>query len=226
AHVPKGARHLKRVIAEMGGKNAIIVDDDADLDEAVQGIVASAFGYAGQKCSACSRVIAVGTVYDRLAARLIAASRTAPIGPADHPGTIVSPVIEPAALDRIRSYVELGQRSAEPLLVRELPADVASLGGYYIAPAIFGHVPPDSPLAQDEIFGPVLSLMHARDFDEALALATDVDYALTGGVFSRSPSRLRAARDRFQVGALYLNRPITGALVGRQPFGGRQLSGI
>src|SRR5262249_36263290 len=168
----------------------------------------------------------VGTVYDRLAARLIAASRTAPIGPADHPGTIVSPVIEPAALDRIRSYVELGQRSAEPLLVRELPADVASLGGYYIAPAIFGHVPPDSPLAQDEIFGPVLSLMHARDFDEALALATDVDYALTGGVFSRSPSRLRAARDRFQVGALYLNRPITGALVGRQPFGGRQLSGV
>ncbi|HEV8437482.1 MAG TPA: proline dehydrogenase family protein [Methylomirabilota bacterium] len=226
APLAKGARHLKRVIAEMGGKNAVIVDDDADLDEAVEGIIASAFGYAGQKCSACSRVIAVGRIHDRLAARLVAAARTIPIGPADLPSTIVGPVIEAGAADRIRGYVELGRQSAEPLLIRDVTPELAALGGYYAPLAIFGRVPTDSPLAQDEIFGPVLSVMRARDFDEAIAIATDVDYALTGGVFSRSPGHLRAARDRFRVGNLYLNRAITGALVGRQPFGGRQLSGV
>ncbi len=226
AQLVKGARHLKRVLAEMGGKNAVIVDDDADLDEAVQGIIASAFGYAGQKCSACSRVIAVSRIYDRLASRLVAATRTVPMGPADDPSTIVGPVIEPAAADRIRGYIEVGRRSADPLMIRDVPPALAPLGGYYVAPAIFGRAHPESPLAQEEIFGPVLSLIPARDFDEALAIATDVDYALTGGVFSRSPSHLRAATERFRVGDLYLNRAITGARVGRQPFGGRQLSGV
>lgn len=226
AQLAKGARHLKRVIAEMGGKNAVIVDDDADPDEAVHGIITSAFGYAGQKCSACSRVIAVRRMYPRLAARLVAAARTIPLGPADDPGTIVGPVIEAAAADRIRGYIELGRRSAEPLLIGDLPPGLAPLGGYYVPPAIFGRVPPASPLAQEEIFGPVLALIPARDFDEALSIATDVDYALTGGVFSRSPSHLRVARERFRVGDLYLNRAVTGALVGRQPFGGRQLSGV
>ena len=226
AQLAKGARRLKRVIAEMGGKNAVIVDDDADLDETVQGLIASAFGYAGQKCSACSRVIAVGRIYERLAARLVAAARTIPLGPANEPSTIVGPVIEAAAAQRIRGYIELGSRSAEPLLIRDLPPEIAALGGYYVPPAIFGGVPPGSPLAQEEIFGPVLSLMRARDFDEALGVATDVDYGLTGGVFSRSPSRLHAARDRFRVGNLYLNRAITGSLVSRQPFGGRLLSGV
>jgi RHH-type proline utilization regulon transcriptional repressor/proline dehydrogenase/delta 1-pyrroline-5-carboxylate dehydrogenase len=226
ARLAPGARHLKRVIAEMGGKNAVIVDDDADLDEAVQGILTSAFSYAGQKCSACSRVIAVGAAYARLRDRLVAAVRTLPMGPADHPGTIVGPLIDPDAVERVRGYVELGKRLAEPALIRDLPADLDSLRGYYVAPAIFGAVPPDSPLARDEIFGPVLSLMRAPDFASALALATQSDYALTGGVFSRSPAHLRAARQSFRVGDLYLNRATTGARVGRQPFGGRQLSGV
>ncbi len=221
-----GARHLKRVVAEMGGKNAIVVDDDADLDEAVQGIVASAFGYAGQKCSACSRVIAVGRIYPRLLERLVEATRTVPFGPADQPTTVVGPLIDAASQARVKRYIELGKTLARPVLVRELPAELERLGGHYVPPAIFADVPPASPLGQEEIFGPVLAVMPASTFEEALRLALDVDYGLTGGVFSRSPAHLAAARERFQVGNLYLNRGTTGALVGRQPFGGRRLSGV
>jgi RHH-type transcriptional regulator, proline utilization regulon repressor / proline dehydrogenase / delta 1-pyrroline-5-carboxylate dehydrogenase len=221
-----GHRLLKRVVAEMGGKNAIIVDDDADLDEAVQGILTSAFGYAGQKCSACSRVIGVGRVYPRLVERLADAARTLPVGPADAPGTIVGPVIDEASRERILGYVDLGKRLARPALLREVDPDLARLGGYYVAPAIFADVPLTCALAREEIFGPVLSCMAADSFEQALEIATDLDYALTGGVFSRSPVRLAAARHAFRVGNLYINRPTTGAHVGRQPFGGRQLSGL
>jgi RHH-type transcriptional regulator, proline utilization regulon repressor / proline dehydrogenase / delta 1-pyrroline-5-carboxylate dehydrogenase len=221
-----GSRMLKRVVAEMGGKNAIIVDDDADLDEAVQGILTSAFGYAGQKCSACSRVIGVGRVYRRLVERLAEAARTLPMGPADAPGTIVGPIIDEASRERILSYVDLGKRLARPVLLRELDASLEALGGFYVAPAIFADVPVSCALAREEIFGPVLSCLPAASFDEALEIATDLDYALTGGVFSRSPVRLARARETFRVGNLYLNRATTGARVGRQPFGGRQLSGI
>ena len=224
-HAP-GARGLKRVVAEMGGKNAIIVDDDADLDEAVQGVLASAFGYAGQKCSACSRVIVVGRVYDRLIERLGEAARTLPMGPADAPGTIVGPVIDAASLDKILGYVDLGKRLARPVLIRDVPAELRASGGYYAPPAIFADVPRACALAREEIFGPVLSVMPAATFDEALGIAVDVDYGLTGGVFSRSPVHLERARRAFGVGNLYINRAITGAKVGRQPFGGRQLSGI
>jgi RHH-type proline utilization regulon transcriptional repressor/proline dehydrogenase/delta 1-pyrroline-5-carboxylate dehydrogenase len=217
---------LKRVVAEMGGKNAIIVDDDADLDEAVQGILASAFGYAGQKCSACSRVIGVGRVYPRLVERLAEAARTLPMGPAEAPGTIVGPVIDEASRERILSYIDLGKRLARPVLLREPDRALDALGGYYVAPAIFADVPLTCALAREEIFGPVLSCMPAATFEEALAIATGLDYALTGGVFSRSPVRLARARQAFRVGNLYLNRATTGARVGRQPFGGRQLSGI
>jgi RHH-type transcriptional regulator, proline utilization regulon repressor / proline dehydrogenase / delta 1-pyrroline-5-carboxylate dehydrogenase len=226
AQLAKGARHLKRVVAEMGGKNAVIVDDDADLDEAVQGIVASAFGYAGQKCSACSRVIAVGGVYGRLVERLAEAARTLPLGPADEPGTVVAPVIDAASLERVRAFVELGKGLGRPVLVREVPPRLRALAGYYVGPAIFADIPPGCALAQEEIFGPVLSIMRADSFAAAIDMAIGIDYALTGGVFSRSPARLRAARERFRVGNLYINRAITGAMVGRQPFGGRQLSGI
>jgi RHH-type proline utilization regulon transcriptional repressor/proline dehydrogenase/delta 1-pyrroline-5-carboxylate dehydrogenase len=226
AQTPKGARHVKRVVAEMGGKNAVIVDDDADLDEAVQGIVTSTFGYAGQKCSASSRVIGVGAVYDRLVTRLVEATRTLPLGPADDPATVVGPVIDVAAMERIERYIEVGMGLARPVLVREVPAELVATGGYYVAPAIFADVPPASPLMQDEIFGPVLSLARAESFAQALEIAVDSDYALTGGVFSRSPHHLRQARDGFLVGNLYVNRGTTGARVGRQPFGGRQLSGI
>jgi RHH-type proline utilization regulon transcriptional repressor/proline dehydrogenase/delta 1-pyrroline-5-carboxylate dehydrogenase len=224
-HAP-GARQWKRVVAEMGGKNAIIVDDDADLDEAVQGILASAFGYSGQKCSACSRVIGVGRVYERLIERLVEGARTLPLGPADEPGTIVGPVIDAASLERIAGYIELGKRLARPALIRDLPPDLVRLGGYYVPPAIFADVPLGCPLAREEIFGPVLSVMPAPTFEAALDIATDIDFALTGGVFSRSAGHVRAARARFSVGNLYINRPITGALVGRQPFGGRQMSGV
>src|SRR3990172_1173669 len=169
-----GARQWKRVVAEMGGKNAIIVDDDADLDEAVQGILASAFGYSGQKCSACSRVIAVGHVYERLIERLVEAARTLPMGPADAPGTIVGPVIDAVSMKRIHGYISLGAQLARPVLIRDLPQDLAALGGYYIAPAIFADVPPGSPLAREEIFGPVLSLMPAKSFHDALEVAMSV----------------------------------------------------
>jgi RHH-type proline utilization regulon transcriptional repressor/proline dehydrogenase/delta 1-pyrroline-5-carboxylate dehydrogenase len=221
-----GHRFLKRVVAEMGGKNAIIVDDDADLDEAVQGILTSAFGYAGQKCSACSRVIGVGRVYPRLVERLADAARTLPMGPADAPGTVVGPVIDEASRERILGYVDLGKRLARPILLRDVDPAVAALGGYHVAPSIFADVPVTCALARDEIFGPVLSCMAAESYEQAIEIATDLDYALTGGVFSRSPVRLAAARQTFRVGNLYINRPTTGAHVGRQPFGGRQLSGI
>jgi RHH-type proline utilization regulon transcriptional repressor/proline dehydrogenase/delta 1-pyrroline-5-carboxylate dehydrogenase len=226
AQPPQGGRQLKRLVAEMGGKNAIIVDDDADLDEAVQGIVASAFGYSGQKCSACSRVIAVGPVYERLIERLVEAARSLPMGPADSPGTIVGPVIDAVSMERIRGYIGLGKQVARPALIRDLPRDLARLGGYYVPPAIFADVPPGSPIAREEIFGPVLSLMRATSFAGAIEIAMGIDFALTGGVFSRSPEHLAAARNTFRVGNLYLNRAITGAMVGRQPFGGRQLSGL
>jgi RHH-type transcriptional regulator, proline utilization regulon repressor / proline dehydrogenase / delta 1-pyrroline-5-carboxylate dehydrogenase len=222
----KGARHLKRVVAEMGGKNAVIVDEDADLDEAVQGVLASSFGYAGQKCSACARVIVVGRIYERVIERLVEGARTLPMGPADDPGTIVGPVIDADSRDRIAGYIEMAPRFARSVLVRDVPEALQRLGGFYVAPAIFADVPPACPLAQEEIFGPVLSVMRAATFAEALEIATNIDFALTGGVFSRSPARLRAARDTFRVGNLYINRGITGAKVGRQPFGGRQLSGI
>jgi RHH-type proline utilization regulon transcriptional repressor/proline dehydrogenase/delta 1-pyrroline-5-carboxylate dehydrogenase len=210
----------------MGGKNAIIVDDDADLDEAVQGILTSAFGYAGQKCSAASRVIGVGRVYPRLVERLADAARTLPMGPADAPDTIVGPVIDESSRERILGYVDLGKRLARPALLRDVDPALSALGGYYVAPAIFADVPPTSALAREEIFGPVLACMAAESYEEALRLATDSEYALTGGVFSRSPVRLAAARQAFRVGDLYINRPTTGARVGRQPFGGRQLSGV
>jgi RHH-type proline utilization regulon transcriptional repressor/proline dehydrogenase/delta 1-pyrroline-5-carboxylate dehydrogenase len=226
ARAPEGARHLKRVVAEMGGKNAVIVDEDADLDETVQAVIASAFGYAGQKCSACARVIGVGRIYERLIQRLVEATRTLPLGPADAAATIVGPVIDAAAMERIQGYIELGKRLARPALIRDLPPALATLGGYYVPPAIFADVPGDSPLARDEIFGPVLSVLQADTFEAALETAMSVDYALTGGVFSRSPVHLRRAREAFRVGDLYINRAITGARVGRQPFGGRQLSGI
>ena len=221
-----GRRLLKRVVAEMGGKNAIIVDDDADLDEAVAGILTSAFGYAGQKCSAASRVIGVGRVYPRLVERLADAARTLPMGPADAPATVIGPVIDEASRERIGGYVDLGKRLARPVLLRDVEPALAALSGYYVAPSIFADVPVSCALAREEIFGPVLSCMAADSFEHALHIATDLEFALTGGVFSRSPVRLAAARHAFRVGNLYINRATTGARVGRQPFGGRQLSGV
>lgn len=215
---------VKRVIAEMGGKNAIIVDEDADLDEAVQGVVESAFGYSGQKCSACSRVIVHRACHDAFLSRLRAAAASLKVGPAEDPGTIIGPVIDADAFERIHDYIALGKAECTTVLATDVGALVEE--GFYIGPHVFADVEPRSRLAQQEIFGPVLAVLPAASLDQALAIANDVDYALTGGCYSRSPRNLERVRREMQVGNLYLNRPITGALVHRHPFGGYKFSGI
>jgi len=215
---------VKRVIAEMGGKNAIIIDDDADLDEAVLGTTYSAFGYAGQKCSACSRVIVLDSVYDAFVDKLAQATLALKVGPAELPQTTIGPVIDEEARARIESYIKLGKESFPVVAAGEIKGLADE--GYYVAPHIFGNVDPASRLAREEIFGPVLCVIRVKDLDEAFDVANDSEFALTGGIFSRSPGNLRRARHEMQVGNLYLNRGITGALVERQPFGGFKLSGI
>lgn len=220
--VRSGQRNVKRVIAELGGKNAIVIDDDADLDEAVYGSVTSAFGYAGQKCSACSRLIIVGSAYDEAIERLRHAVASLVVGPPHDPATFVPPVISAGARDSITRYIESGRSAATLLVQGEIPAD----GGYYVPPTVFTDVAQDADIACDEIFGPVLAVFRAGSFAGALEIATDSSFALTGGVFSRNPRHIEMARRRFQVGNLYINRKITGAIVGRQPFGGLRMSGI
>jgi RHH-type transcriptional regulator, proline utilization regulon repressor / proline dehydrogenase / delta 1-pyrroline-5-carboxylate dehydrogenase len=220
----QGGRLVKRVIAEMGGKNAIIVDDDADLDEAVVAVVQSAFGFQGQKCSACSRAVVLDSVYETFLERLAGAVRSLQVGPADAPGTRVGPLVDEESLARVRSFIEIGRRTG-----REVAAiDVGPLAdrGWFVGPHVFADVDPAGPLGQQEIFGPVLGLFRARDFEHAITIANDTDYALTAGVFSRSPARLARARESLEAGNIYLNRGITGALVCRQPFGGYRMSGI
>jgi RHH-type proline utilization regulon transcriptional repressor/proline dehydrogenase/delta 1-pyrroline-5-carboxylate dehydrogenase len=215
---------VKRVIAEMGGKNATIVDDDADLDEAVVGVVRSAFSYSGQKCSACSRAIVLSAVYDAFLGRLVEAARSLNVGPAEDPATRVGPVIDREALERVRQYIEIGRGEGRTALA----TDVGKLAeeGCFVGPHIFADVRPEARIAQEEIFGPVLAVLRAQDLDEALSIANGTDYALTGGLYSRSPAHIDRVREELEVGNLYINRPITGALVGRQPFGGFRLSGI
>jgi RHH-type proline utilization regulon transcriptional repressor/proline dehydrogenase/delta 1-pyrroline-5-carboxylate dehydrogenase len=225
ATVKPGQFQVKRVIAEMGGKNAIIIDDDADMDEAVHGVAASAFGYQGQKCSACSRVIVPESLHDPFLARLVAATASLPVGPAEDPGALVGPVIDEGAYRRILAAIERGKGEARLALAGKLPPHLAE-EGYYIAPHIFADVPPGSSLAQEEIFGPVLAVLKSRDLTHALELANGTQYALTGGLYSRSPAHIARVKREFRVGNLYINRKITGALVDRQPFGGFKLSGI
>ncbi|MEH1939090.1 MAG: L-glutamate gamma-semialdehyde dehydrogenase [Nostoc sp.] len=216
-----GQKHMKRVIAEMGGKNAIIVDESADLDQAVVGVVQSAFGYSGQKCSAASRVIVLQPIYDAFVQRLVEATKSLNIGEAELPSTQVGPVIDANARDRICEYIEKGKAEAEVAL--ELPAPKQ---GYFIGPVIFSEVSPNAVISQEEIFGPVLAVIRVKDFQEALGVANGTNYALTGGLYSRTPSHIQQAQTEFEVGNLYINRNITGAIVGRQPFGGFKLSGV
>ena len=219
-HQP-GQEHIKRVICEMGGKNAIIVDGDADLDEAIHHIIESAFGYQGQKCSAASRIILVDEVHDLVLERLVEATRSLKVGPPEEPGNFIGPLIDRAAQSKAIEYVNLGKQEGKCVLERTAPTE-----GYFVGPAIFSNIEPHHRLAQDEIFGPVLSVLKARDFDHALEIALRSSYALTGGLFSRSPAHIEKARREFRVGNLYINRGITGAIVERQPFGGLKLSGI
>ena len=216
-----GQRLVKRVLAEMGGKNAIIVDETADLDDAIAGVVSSFTGYAGQKCSACSRAIVHAAIYETFLERLKEAVLSLKVGNPEEPGTQVGPVIDQRAQSKIQEYLEIGKKEA-----RLLVAGTATGPGWYVGPTVFADVAPTDRIAQEEIFGPILSVMKAASFEEALTLANSTAYALTGGVYSRSPVNLELARQRFDVGNLYLNRPITGALVGRQPFGGHRLSGV
>ncbi|MBN1654672.1 MAG: L-glutamate gamma-semialdehyde dehydrogenase [Deltaproteobacteria bacterium] len=221
AIVHSGQRNIKAVICEMGGKNAVIVDDDADLDEAVKGIVYSAFGYAGQKCSACSRVIILDSCYDLFAERLVEATRSIKVGAAADPATFVPPVIDEDAQSSIRRYIDIGREQGEVLLEIE-----ASEEGAFVGPVIIGNVDRSAVVAQEEIFGPVLCLMRAKSFDEAIDIALDSRYGLTGGLYSRSPEHIERARRDFRVGNLYINRHNTGALVERHPFGGSRMSGV
>ena len=223
ARMRPGQRLIKRVVAELGGKNAIILDDDADLDEAAAGVAQSAFGYAGQKCSACSRVIVLEAIHDVFLERLVEATKSLKIAPAEDPACRIGPVISAEARERIGLFIDKGKREARLAFAGDL--GFLKNEGHYVAPHIFADVPPSSVIAQEEIFGPVLAVLKARNLDEALAIANGTQYALTGGLFSRSPENIQRVKREFRVGNLYINRKITGALVARQPFGGFKLSG-
>ncbi len=223
AQVREGQDHIKRVITEMGGKNAIIVDSDADLDEAVHGVAASAFGYAGQKCSACSRAIVLDGIYDAFVTRLAEAAKSLRIGPAEDPANFIGPVIDEESRRRILAYIEKGKQEGRLIYA----ADIGALAeeGTYVSPHIFADVAPAASIAQEEIFGPVLTVIRAADLTDALKIANGTQYGLTGGLYSRSPANVDRVRREFRVGNLYINRKITGALIDRQPFGGFKLSG-
>ena len=220
-HTRPGQRQVKKVIAEMGGKNALIIDDDADLDEAIPALIYSAFGYQGQKCSACSRAIVLDAIYGRFIDRLVDAARSVAIGPAEDPANTMGPVIDASAQQTILEYAELARTEGTIAYASDVPDT-----GCYVPLTIVTGITPEHRLAQEEIFGPVLAVMRAKDFDQAIEWANSTRFALTGGLFSRSPGHIERARREFRVGNLYLNRTITGATVGRQPFGGFAMSGL
>jgi len=215
-------RNVVRVIAEMGGKNAVVVDDDADLDEVVPAVLSSAFGFAGQKCSAASRLVVLDAVHDLVVDRIVEAARSLVVGPPRRPGSQVGPVIDAEAYDRLTAVVA---RASEVGTVALGARDVPS-SGFFVSPTVVTDVAVDSWLATDELFGPVLAVFRVPDFEAALALANDSAYALTAGVFTRSPANVRLALDALRAGNVYVNRAITGAVVGRQPFGGSGMSGV
>jgi RHH-type proline utilization regulon transcriptional repressor/proline dehydrogenase/delta 1-pyrroline-5-carboxylate dehydrogenase len=218
---PAGSTGVKKVVAEMGGKNAIIVDSDADLDEAIGHILQSAFSYQGQKCSACSRLIVLEEIYDRFINRFKAAAESLSLGPTEDPRNDMGAVIDAAARKKIERYIEIGKK--EGTLLLQLSA--AETRGHFVPLTLFTDIRPEHQLAQEEIFGPVVGITKVNDFDEAIKVANSTQYALTGGVFSRSPANIAMACREFQVGSLYINRAITGALMERHPFGGYKMSG-
>ena len=216
-----GQRELKHVVCEMGGKNPVIIDSDADLDEAIADSIYSAFGYQGQKCSALSRLIVLEENYERVMERLLSATASLRIGNPEEPGMMVGPVIDEAAYKRIQEYIDIGKGEATlAYQAKEVPPE-----GYFIPPTIFTDVKPDMRIAREEIFGPVLSVLKVRDLDEAIDVANGTDYALTAGFFSRSPANIDRAKAQIEAGNVYINRSCTGAVVGRHPFGGFKMSG-
>jgi RHH-type proline utilization regulon transcriptional repressor/proline dehydrogenase/delta 1-pyrroline-5-carboxylate dehydrogenase len=221
ARVQPGQPSVKKVVVEMGGKNAIIIDADANLDEAVPQVLSSAFGFQGQKCSACSRVIVLDAVYERFVERLVRGARAWRIGPAEEPGNSMGAVADAAAQRKISDYIAIAKHEGELLFESQVPDGE----GFWVPLTIVGGIRPEHRVAQEEVFGPLLAVMGVKDFDQAIQWANSTPYALTGGIFSRSPRHIERAGREFRVGNLYINRSITGALVGRQPFGGARMSG-
>lgn len=223
AETSTGVVGIKRVIAEMGGKNPIIVDDDADLDEAIPGVLASAFGYAGQKCSACSRVVVSDRIHDAFVTRVVEAAKALVTGIATDPATVVGPLVDRESVERLERYLAIAEREGRVVYRGRLSAGTEH--GFFFGPAIVTDVSAESRLSREEIFGPLLVVLRARDFDDAIRIANSTEYALTGGLYSRSPAHIERARGELDVGNLYINRKVTGAQVGRQPFGGHRHSG-
>ncbi|MBC7754234.1 MAG: L-glutamate gamma-semialdehyde dehydrogenase, partial [Moraxellaceae bacterium] len=221
AIVQPGQVHVKRCIIEMGGKNALIIDSDADLDEAVDAVLYSAVGFSGQKCSAASRVIVLKDVYDKFAQRLVEAARSIEVSGAENPAGYYGPVVDEEAYSRLMTEIEKGSEKNKLLFKGNVPT-----GGYFVPVSIFSDVKYNDDLAQKEFFGPIIALIKAEDLDHALNYANSTEYALTGGAFSRSPLNIERIKQELEAGNIYINRGITGAMVDRHPFGGYKMSGI
>jgi 1-pyrroline-5-carboxylate dehydrogenase len=219
ARVQKGQRWLKRVVAEMGGKDAIVVDEDADVEAAATGIVQSAFGYQGQKCSACSRAIVVDKVYDRVLDLVKRKTEALRVGDARDPQTQMAAVVDDRQLDKVLGYVRTGKREGRLLTGGKRLAGE----GYFVQPTVFADVSPKARIAREEIFGPVLAVLRAKDYDDAIRIANDSEYGLTGAFYGAA--RVDRAKEEIRAGNLYINRKCTGALVGGHPFGGFDMSG-
>lgn len=215
-------RWLKRTVLEMGGKDAIIVDEGADPDDVADGVVASAFGFQGQKCSACSRLIIHKSMYDAVIERVVAKASKLVVGDPVVPGTNMGAVIDSVAKQKVSEYIAIGRKEGRVVLEPRVSDDK---DGFFVTPGVFADVPADGRLAQEEVFGPILAVIRAESFDDALAIANGTEYGLTGSLYSPSREHLERARKEFHVGNLYLNRKCTGAFVGVQPFGGFNMSG-
>jgi 1-pyrroline-5-carboxylate dehydrogenase len=216
-----GQLWIKRTILEMGGKDGIVVDEEADIDSAVEGTVQAAFGYQGQKCSACSRVIVSEKIYDTFVNKLVERTKKITVGPSDDPGNYMGPVISPSAMKTILDYIEIGKKEGRLVTGGKRAAG----DGYFVEPTIIADVAPKARLAQEEVFGPVLAVIKAKNYDEALEIANNTEFGLTGAVYSKNPEKIKKAEENFFVGNLYLNRKCTGAMVGAHPFGGFNMSG-
>jgi 1-pyrroline-5-carboxylate dehydrogenase len=217
----KGQIWIKRTVLEMGGKDGIVVDEEADIDSAVEGTVAAAFGYQGQKCSACSRVIVSEKVYDTFLNKLVERTKKIKVGPADDPNNYMGPVINDAAMKTILGYIDIGKKEG-----RLVAGGARAAGdGYFVEPTVIADVDPKARLAQEEVFGPVLAVIKAKNFDHAMEIANNTEFGLTGALYSKNPEKIRRAEEDFHVGNLYLNRKCTGAMVGAHPFGGFNMSG-
>jgi 1-pyrroline-5-carboxylate dehydrogenase len=216
-----GQMWIKRTVLEMGGKDSIIVDEEADVEAAVEGVVQSAFGYQGQKCSACSRAIVSQKIYDNFVQKLVERTKKIKVGPSEDPENFMGPVVSKSAMTTIMGYIDVGKKEGK--LVHGGERAVGD--GFFVQPTIIADVEPKARISQEEIFGPVLAVIKARDFDHALEIANNTEFGLTGGVYSRNKAKLEKAQEVFHVGNLYLNRKCTGAMVGAHPFGGFNMSG-